>query len=190
MKELLKSFTDRLPHSLGRWLSNLPMDVRLGRDYTFYVQQIKLLESEQREQQLYQINKLIMHAWNRIPFYQQLYKGYGCDGSVLMSGLQELHNLPIVSKADMQKVPLCERSESRNALKKSNTGGTSGQPLEFYLEKSAYAREWAHMQCRIQRFSLLATKLHRPDSALLKQALCAKSASVAIPRGQTSLASS
>src|SRR5690606_39755712 len=29
--------------------------------------------------------------------------------------------------------------------KKRNTGGTTGQPLDFYLEKTAYAREWAYM---------------------------------------------
>ena len=28
---------------------------------------------------------------------------------------------------------------------KINTGGTSGQPLEFYLDHQAFAREWAHM---------------------------------------------
>jgi phenylacetate-CoA ligase len=28
---------------------------------------------------------------------------------------------------------------------KINTGGTSGQPLEFYIDSKAFAREWAHM---------------------------------------------
>src|SRR5690606_25906035 len=28
---------------------------------------------------------------------------------------------------------------------KVNTGGTSGQPLEFLLDNRAFAREWAHM---------------------------------------------
>jgi len=53
--------------------------------------------------------------------------------------------LPIVTKEDMQGVPLDARCARNAKGLKINTGGTSGQPLEFYLDDQAFAREWAHM---------------------------------------------
>lgn len=97
-----------------------------------------------RRIQLDQINDLIDFSFKNINFYNLLYR-QKCVPLITLKNLRELEKFPVISKSILQNTILDERSDKTKVLKKSNTGGTTGQPLDFYLEKSAYAREWAHM---------------------------------------------
>lgn len=120
------------------------MTLRLGPSYRAFTEQINLTSGELRVAQLAQVNRLIADAYKNVDFYREAFKNNGIEGAGLQS-LGDLQALPVIGKAELQKAKLEFRSSSSRALKKSNTGGTTGQPLDFYVEKSAYAREWAHM---------------------------------------------
>ena len=55
------------------------------------------------------------------------------------------------SIADIEKIPLINKNLIRSHLSEFsgalllNTGGTSGEPFQFYVDEHAFAREWAHM---------------------------------------------
>lgn len=145
MKEKIKLLVDRLPYSIGRHLANLPMDLRL-KNYDTQKNQInKNLSIESTKlKHTSDINKIVEHALNNTPFYRNIYHAKSIT-SASITTFEDIHKLPILTKQCFQTVPLSERSIQAHALKKSNTGGTTGQPLAFYLDKDAYAREWAHM---------------------------------------------
>src|SRR5690606_13395056 len=76
--------------------------------------------------------------------YRDFYRKGGFKPSSITS-LLDWQEIPIVTKQDLQLIALNDRIISGRKGMKINTGGTSGQPLEFYLENRAFAREWAHM---------------------------------------------
>lgn len=144
MKEELKKIADQIPYSIGRWLGKAPMSFRLGKQYKFFLRQACSPNRSFRHEQLIALNDLVSFAHKETVFYQQFYGE--CDYFLRkLASLEEAAEIPIVTKFDFQKFKLEDRSVHSKALKKSNTGGTTGQPLNFYLEKVAYAREWAHM---------------------------------------------
>lgn len=144
MKESLKRIADQIPYPLGSLLGRIPMELRLGGKYSFHSKQAGSANSSIRTSQLHQLNKLVSFAHKETLFYQNLFEEHGFFPKQLQT-LEDTAAIPIARKADFQRYSLEERSVRRLALKKSNTGGTTGQPLDFYLEKTAYAREWAHM---------------------------------------------
>lgn len=147
MKEKLKLLADHLPYPIGRCLANLPMELRLknyGRQKDNINININSSTESIKSQHTNDIIKLIDHAFNNTDFYKTLYKEKNIS-PVSVRTFEDISKLPILTKHDFQRSPLESRSTQTLALKKSNTGGTTGQPLNFYLEKTAYAREWAHM---------------------------------------------
>jgi phenylacetate-coenzyme A ligase PaaK-like adenylate-forming protein len=58
---------------------------------------------------------------------------------------EDLSSIPIVTREMLQSVPLEDRSSARQDRYLGNTGGSSGQPLTFYLQSNSFAHEWAHM---------------------------------------------
>lgn len=145
MKEAIKLLVDRLPYSVGRHLARLPMDFRL-KNYNIQLHNIntKFSTDEFKSNHASHVNKILNHAFNNIPFYKDLYNSENINPAAINT-FDDISKLPIVTKLSLQSAPLSDRSVQALALKKSNTGGTTGQPLAFYLDKNAYAREWAHM---------------------------------------------
>ena len=144
MKEKIKLIADHLPYSVGKFFTRIPMSWRLGMSYNYFLYQIKKPLAQLRQEQINQIINLIKFAINNVQFYKFFYQntGFIFDNT---SSFDEIQKLPIANKKIFQNFTLDDRSDKSKALKKNNTGGTTGQPLDFYLEKTAYAREWAHM---------------------------------------------
>jgi len=144
MIEGLKNFADKIPYPLGRIMGYAPMGIRLGSHYQNFSKLIDVSDSLIRRIQIEKIKNLIDFAGNQTLFYRNFFNEHGILSNSINS-FKEYEKLPIVQKSDLQKFALDDRGVRRLALKRSNTGGTTGQPLDFYLEKTAYAREWAHM---------------------------------------------
>lgn len=144
MRESFKRLAEFVPYPLGRLLSSLPMVFRLGFRYVLFSKRVVNEESIAFAEQLNEIRGIVEFAYDKTEFYRNLYDSNGVDVRSLYS-LEDFKSLPIVDKAQLRSAGLKTRSTAHGALKKSNTGGTSGQPLDFFIEKDAYAREWAHM---------------------------------------------
>jgi phenylacetate-CoA ligase len=144
----LKSVVEELPESIGRPLSRVPFTLRLGPSYASFVCKLKTAEanpSRSFEQFVApDLSGLLADVAVGCPFYEEFYRQHGYRPSTIQS-LENWQCVPIVTKADLQTVPMKQRSFPGRKGMKINTGGTSGQPLEFCLDKKAFAREWAHM---------------------------------------------
>ena len=137
----LLKYYNNLPESLkailGFYYLKLPESIKYGRSYTYFK---KLLENESCLQDFYEeyqdkeFRKVLFSA-KKTTFYRSFYNSSGINIDSLR-GLDDIHKLPLISKEIVQKniddmiVP---------GMKKKGlyltTGGSTGEPLGFYLEK-------------------------------------------------------
>jgi phenylacetate-CoA ligase len=138
MKSYLKSVVEKFPYSVGRYLANVPFRYRLGYQYSFFTE---LLDSGAigEDYIVQRFSKIFSYAKKNFTFYNSLYKEAGVYGLEIKS-LSDIEKVPVINKEMIRPF----LSDFKGALK-SNTGGTSGTPFAFYLDKHAFAREWAHM---------------------------------------------
>jgi len=144
----LKSLVERLPESVGRPLARIPFALRLGPAYLKSCSDIERAErvsaAKLETEVVGQLRALLAYAYRHVEFYRDLYRARG----IVVEDVRTLADwkcLPVVTKADLQAIPLEDRCARGVGGLKVNTGGTSGQPLEFLLDRQAFAREWAHM---------------------------------------------
>ncbi|SDB12117.1 phenylacetate-CoA ligase [Pseudidiomarina indica] len=128
----------------------IPYDYRPGIGRIYRTRKRSILESEhftveqKKEFVFNRVKAIAVYAFNNIPFYKELYQNNGINPESLKT-FDELDSLPIITKADLQSVPLEFRSFGIKGRLLENTGGSSGHPLELYIEPNSVGHEWAHM---------------------------------------------
>jgi phenylacetate-CoA ligase len=106
-----------------------------------------------QDYQWQQLKTLCNHAYEHIPYYQKLFDSLSMKPDDIHS-LQDFQNIPFLTKELVQ--------EHLNELKATNypstafedtvTGGSTGFPLKFYVEKGVwYANHLAYIQTLLDR---------------------------------------
>lgn len=144
----LKAAVEGLPPSVGLPLSYVPFWMRLGPVYLSSQRWISRSETGELEvldrARFEALVRMVKLAYDEVEFYREHYRANGFSPGDLRTWT-DWDNVPVVTKTDLQAFPLNRRVARGGRGMKINTGGTSGQPLEFFLDKQAFAREWAHM---------------------------------------------
>lgn len=152
LKKTLKGLVERIPYPIGRIMALVPFGVRLGKGYAAAKTECQLLDcsdcsdssirqlSERRETYAVEhFRKVFEYAREKFLCYRELYAKAG------------VLDLKIESVADIQKVPIVDKRWTREHFAefkgayRLNTGGSSGEPTAFWMDKECWAREWAHM---------------------------------------------
>jgi phenylacetate-CoA ligase len=150
-RNVLASFVRDMPYPANRIMAYIPFSIRFGPEYSRQrkiIREIGSLKSDSAAQRAWRAGKLreiIFWAVQHHPFYRRLL------GSIPLDGLNDrfalcLKSLPVVTKADLQATPLEQRTLLRKGCRLSNTGGSTGQTMAFYVDRHFAAREWAHMR--------------------------------------------
>lgn len=95
-----------------------------------------------REHQLERLRALLRHAQDHVPYYRRLFARTGFDPAAL-AGIECLRRLPVLTKQQMRDHGDTFRSEVARPLARSNTGGSSGEPLVFYVGKERVTHDVA-----------------------------------------------
>lgn len=147
IKKYLKSYAEILPAGFGVFLNRLPFEVRLGKDYEYYSQLIEtclaLNESSKSDYILKGTLNIVKHHCIHTKFYSNFSTEY--NNPVSDINFIDIKLISLLTKDILKEILIDERSNSEFSLIKYNTGGTTGNPLSFYVDKKYYAREWAHM---------------------------------------------
>lgn len=140
---MIKNLVSKLPYFPFSTLALVPFKFRLGKNYQISSEYLYELDSlnlvNLLDALLYNLSNIKRYAEQSIPFYNEFYKYsnyFNCD----LVDFDEWNSLPLLSKEDIRKSLF-----SFNGTYKINTGGTTGEPFAFYIDKNAWAREWAHM---------------------------------------------
>ena len=132
------------PHFLPPF--GIPYDFKLGPLYTLLRLRSKFNYFKPLPESMlfHRMRSLLNHSYSFNSFYKQFYKAYDYHPSQFTS-LESFKDVPVVQRADLQAFELPSRISSRHPHHLLNTGGTSGQPLEFGVPFFSFAREWAYM---------------------------------------------
>jgi phenylacetate-CoA ligase len=85
---------------------------------------------------------LLRHAGQHVPYYRALFTQLNFDTSRVQD-LRDLRCLPILRKADIRANQDVFRADNAGPLKRFNTGGSSGEPLIFYLGEDRISHDVA-----------------------------------------------
>ena len=146
----LKGNNLRLPMWLGQVISYIPYSYRpiVGKQYKCTKNAIaefdSMSSSEQQDLIFHKMYSIVDYAINNIPFYKDFYAAQGFTIDQLKS-FEDIQRIPIIDKHILLKYSLKERSNESLPKFLVNTGGSSGYTLNFYVQPSSIANEWAHI---------------------------------------------
>jgi phenylacetate-CoA ligase len=82
--------------------------------------------------QLERLRQLISHAEQFVPYYRDLFKKIGLTAADIQS-LADLQRIPLLTKPIIRSNLESFKSEKAQHLARFNTGGSSGEPLIFFI---------------------------------------------------------
>ncbi len=152
----LKGEIGRSPYSVqyaGRWFyaKVRPVPGRYGslfkRYYQFLNQSQWWDEGRLREYQLGELKKLLRHAYENVPYYRERFQE-ACLTPEDIQGFEELKRLPYLTKEIIRTrfADLVARNVPPSDMEWSSTGGSTGTPLRFFIQRSmTQPIDWAFL---------------------------------------------
>jgi len=112
--------------------------------YNFLLESQWWSKERLKEYQIRQMNKLLNHAYEHVPYYKRVFREYGIKPDDIKS-FSDLQKLPHLTK-DLVKIKaneLVAENLDLNSLILNHTSGTTGKPLQFYEDLSVTQKESA-----------------------------------------------
>lgn len=103
-----------------------------------------LSPSEIREMQWRELKRLIDHVYHQVPYYHKLFVSMGVHPDDITSE-EAYRTLPLLNK-DHIRAHYPDMLAQNRALfqpRKKATGGSTGQPLQYYLDRKSHGALWA-----------------------------------------------
>jgi len=91
---------------------------------------------------LERLRSLLLKAGKHVPYYRDCFSGLGFDPHAINS-LADLQKLPLLTKAIIRTEGERMKSEVARGLARFNTGGSSGEPLIFFIGKERVSHDVA-----------------------------------------------
>ncbi|THF63655.1 phenylacetate--CoA ligase family protein [Pseudothauera nasutitermitis] len=88
------------------------------------------------------LRALLVQAGTHVPYYREVFARIGFDPRELHT-LADLRALPLLTKALVREHVDALRADDARALARFNTGGSSGEPLVFYIGRERVERDVA-----------------------------------------------
>lgn len=132
-----------------RLISDLvfPLQERLKKHTTVRVKQE--MEASQywprdrlEELRVTRLRSLLVHAGEHVPYYRDLFSELGFDPDAVNS-CNDLQRLPFLTKTEIRAHTEALKSEGASDLARFNTGGSSGEPLVFFIGKERVSHDVA-----------------------------------------------
>lgn len=101
-----------------------------------------LSPSEITALQLVNLRRFLARIGSTVPYYQRLFKQLDFDPAAV-SSVADLRALPLLDKAAIRGHTNAMKTIGATGLKRFNTGGSSGEPLLFYLGKERISHDIA-----------------------------------------------
>jgi phenylacetate-CoA ligase len=126
----------------------IPARLKLGSEFADYSEELLRNErrprAEQDAMQLAKLRELIEHCWNRVPFYKASFDRAGFKPGHLKT-IADFGKLPLLSREDLRDhfEDLRAVNASQFEPEECSSGGATGQPVKFLLDRKAIALEKA-----------------------------------------------
>lgn len=167
IKKLIKNSPSFIRIPIRYMYGIIPLKYRLGKEF---INTCNLLSKSQywtkeqhEEYQIKQLKKLLIHSYNNVPYYHDLFNECGFNVEKFKY-LDDINVIPFLTKDIVMKNT--DNLLARNFRKKdfvySSTGGTTGKQMKFYIQKDfSRAREWAFVSTQWKRVGYEYNKTKR-----------------------------
>lgn len=98
--------------------------------------------AELEDVRLARLRQLLANVSQHVPYYRELFDRSGFDGNAVDS-LSDLRKLPFLTKEIIRKHTEGLKADNAKGLQRFNTGGSSGEPLIFYIDKQRVSHDVA-----------------------------------------------
>lgn len=148
LKHLYLKSPKSVQNLAGMILQRIPRRMLFGRkfrDVQKVIDETEFLPREDLdEMQFLRLKEILSYSYNNVPYYSKLFRRHGIRLSNI-KWLSDIENIPFLSKDIVRENfrELQSVSFKRWNRDYCTTGGTSGQPLRFYIDKQRSAIEWA-----------------------------------------------
>jgi len=165
--KFVKSLPYPLKQSLKYAYSLLPVKIRYGKVFweTYnFLQKSQWWSREKLEQyQLEQLKNLLNHAYKNVPYYRRIFNERGIQSNDIQC-LEDLKKLPTLTKDEFRENYkfLTANNFKINDLITSHTSGTTGKPLQWYVNDVENQKEMAFI---FHQWSRVGVK---PDEPLIQ----------------------
>jgi len=151
---MLKSFVNSLPYPIKQGAKYIygaiPPRYRYGKvfwDTYNFLQESQWWSKEKLEEyQMRQLEKLLKHAYKNVPYYRRVFDERGLKPKDIKD-FDDLKKLPYLTKDtfrdNFNNKKIIAKNIKLSRLPMSHTSGTTGKPLQFYVNKDTEAKEWA-----------------------------------------------
>jgi phenylacetate-CoA ligase len=93
--------------------------------------------------QLERLRRLLVRAQRSVPHYRSQFAAIGFDPARDLQSLADLRRLPLLDKATIRAAGDGMKADDAVGLARFNTGGSSGEPLIFYIGKERVSHDVA-----------------------------------------------
>jgi len=97
---------------------------------------------ELEQLRLQRLRQLLRNAREHVPYYRNLFEDIGFDPEQV-TGLSDLQKLPFLTKEVIRRHTDDLKADNARGLQRFNTGGSSGEPLIFYIDKERVSHDVA-----------------------------------------------
>ena len=91
---------------------------------------------------LARLRRLLARAGARVPYYREIFRRLGFDPERVRA-LSDLERLPFLTKAEIRAHADALKAEDARGLAPFNTGGSTGEPLVFWIGRERVSRDVA-----------------------------------------------
>ena len=148
----IRTIVKKLPRPVRRTLraayGAIPPRLRLGRafweTYNFLEESQEWDATRLQDYQMRELERLLVQCYENVPYYRRVFDERALKPTDIQS-LSDLSKLPYLHKEQIRRNPqvFIARNRRTEGLEVRFTTGTSGQPLQFYIDTDEWDREWA-----------------------------------------------
>ena len=133
----------------------IPNKYRYGNYYRKLYKKIdnffQLSLEEKRKIQLQKIQEIVEYAYFNVPYYKELFDKKGI--SYKINSFEDFEKIPYLTKDIIRNNLDKLKSKKKVESQKVTTGGTTGMPMEFYLDKNVSTNETIFVDYYWSKFS-------------------------------------
>ena len=140
----------RLIHTISPALVKLPPLILFShafqKELKFLAKSQYWSKSELEEYQLSMLRRLLKHAYENVPYYRRLFRSLKLRPEQI-DDFDSLKQIPPLDKDTFKRntILFLAKNISPWYLERVRTSGTTGKPLEFYLNRDGLMRGWAYI---------------------------------------------
>ena len=149
-----KNAWERLPPSAknlaGAILQFIPIKYLLGKRYREmynFVEEAQWWNEDQIEDfVISELRRICTIAYVHCPFYKKLFMSAGFEPAQMKS-LDDFRRIPMIDKKTIKdnSINMCSVSLTSKSVDYTSTGGTTGEPLHFYIGTDRSQKEFAYL---------------------------------------------